>query len=114
MTYKKYAFSLFIRILILFGFLAGLAFSIRTSAFYFIFFASLGCIVSIFTFYKFIIRRFVEMDDFFEAVKYKDFSRWFVEDVGPQDIRKLHQGFNQVNRTIREMNARKEAQYVYL
>ncbi len=56
----------------------------------------------------------MEMDDFFEAVKYQDFSRWFIEDAGPQDIRRLHQGFNQVNKTIRKMNASKEAQYVYL
>ena len=54
------------------------------------------------------------MDDFFEAVKYNDFSRWFPEDRGPKDIRKLYIGFNEVNRTIKEINSKNEAQYVYL
>ena len=54
------------------------------------------------------------MDDFFEAVKYRDFSRWFAEDQGPEDIRRLYKGFNNVNRTIKEINSQNEAQYVYL
>jgi signal transduction histidine kinase len=54
------------------------------------------------------------MDDFFEAVKYRDFSRWFPEDRGPKDIRFLYTGFNEINRTIKEINAQNEAQYVYL
>jgi len=54
------------------------------------------------------------MDDFFEAVKYRDFSRWFPEDRGPKDIRFLYRGFNEINRTIKEINAQNQAQYVYL
>lgn len=54
------------------------------------------------------------MDDFFESVKYRDFSRRFVEELGPKDIRQLHRGFNEVNRVVREINAKKEVQYLYL
>ena len=54
------------------------------------------------------------MDDFFEAAKYRDFSRWFPEDRGPKDIRFLYTGFNEINRTIKEINAQNQAQYVYL
>ena len=54
------------------------------------------------------------MDDFFESVKYRDFSRWFVENKGPQDMQMLSRGFNEVNRTIKAINAEKETQYVYL
>ncbi len=54
------------------------------------------------------------MDDFFEAVKYRDFSRWFPEDRGPKDIRFLYTGFNEINRTIKEINVKNQAQYVYL
>ena len=64
--------------------------------------------------YKFMIRRFIEMDDFFESVKYRDFSRWFSEKSGPEDIRKLHRGFNDVNSTIKNINTEKEAQHLYL
>lgn len=54
------------------------------------------------------------MDDFFESVKYRDFSRRFVEELGPRDIRQLHKGFNEVNRVVREINSKKEVQYLYL
>lgn len=64
--------------------------------------------------HKFLLRRFTEIDDFFESVKYRDFSRRFVEELGQGDIRNLHKGFNEVNRVIREINAKKEVQYLYL
>ena len=54
------------------------------------------------------------MDDFFEAVKYRDFSRWFPEDKGPKDLRFLYKGFNEINRTIKEINTQNQAQFVYL
>lgn len=64
--------------------------------------------------YTFVKRRFAVMDDFFEAVKYRDFSRWFPEDRGPKDIRFLYSGFNEINKTIKEINSKNQAQYVYL
>lgn len=54
------------------------------------------------------------MDDFFESVKYRDFSRWFNDRSGPEDIRELHRGFNEVNKTIKQINSEKEAQHLYL
>lgn len=54
------------------------------------------------------------MDDFFESVKYRDFSRWFSEKHGTQDIRQLHKGFNLVNTTIKSINNERQAQFVYL
>lgn len=64
--------------------------------------------------YQFIKYRFRVMDDFFEAVKYRDFSRWFPEDKGPEDIKKLYKCFNQVNSTFKEINSKNEIQYIYL
>ena len=114
MIYKNYSLFLFLRILILFIFLAILAFALSYSSFYL---AGGATVLSLFAFYhlyRFTTRRFIEMDDFFESVKYRDFSRWFLEDKGPRDIRKLHSGFNEINRTIREINSEKDTQYVYL
>lgn len=54
------------------------------------------------------------MDDFFEAVKYRDFSRTYVEENKTKDIQRLYRGFNTVNEVVRKMNAEKEAQYLYL
>ncbi len=122
MAYRKYKFALLIRVFVLFISLIVLAFTIIKLDFN----AELSIavitilpllIISIYSFrslYKFITKRFTEMDDFFESVKYRDFSRWFTEKSGSEDIRELHKGFNEVNKTIKEINSEKEAQHLYL
>ncbi len=114
MNYNGYIFRLFLRILILVSLILGLVYaiymdysSIATGVVFIILYVG-------YTTYNFVKRRFVVMDDFFEAVKYRDFSRWFPDDRGPKDIRFLYRGFNQVNRTIKDINSQNEAQYVYL
>jgi signal transduction histidine kinase len=71
-------------------------------------------IIALYYLYVFVGRRFLEIDDFFEAVKYRDFSRWFSEKHGPRDIRKLHKGFNLVNETFKKINKERQAQFLYL
>lgn len=71
-------------------------------------------IIVFFNLYKFVTKRFVEIDDFFESVKYRDFSRWFSEKHGPKDIRKLRKGFNLVNKTFKAINSERQAQFLYL
>jgi len=114
MNYKGYIFRLFLRIIILVGLLLTFAYFIYKENATIIALLSSAIIYFCYTIYVFIKRRFVVMDDFFEAVKYRDFSRWFPEDRGPKDIRFLYKGFNEVNRTIKEINSKNEAQYVYL
>ena len=75
---------------------------------------TLTTIISLYNLYTFVVRRFVEMDDFFESVKYRDFSRWFNDQRGPKDIRTLHKGFNLVNSTIKNINKERQAQFIYL
>ena len=122
MAYKKYKLSLFIRVTILFISLASLAFVITHLTFndnlpvaivstlplVLISFLSLRNLI------RFLIKRFDEMDDFFESVKYRDFSRWFAEKSGSEDIRELHRGFNLVNKTIKKINTEKEEHHLYL
>jgi len=122
MAYKKYKIALFFRVIVLFFSLTILAFILSKLDFRTKLSISLITILPILAFsiitfynlYKFLIRRFDEMDDFFESVKYRDFSRWFTEKSGHQDIRELHKGFNEVNKTIKEINIEKEAQHLYL
>jgi signal transduction histidine kinase len=76
-----------------------------------------GAIITIIVFfnlYKFVTKRFVEIDDFFESVKYRDFSRWFSEQHGPRDIRNLRKGFNLVNKTFKAINNERQTQFLYL
>ena len=114
MNYKGYILKLFLRIFILIGLIFGLIYIIDLQEVLYIVLVSIGLLYSILEMYTFVKRRFAAIDDFFEAVKYRDFSRWFPEDRGPKDIRFLYTGFNEVNRTIKEINVQNETQYIYL
>lgn len=114
MIYKSYLFSLSIRVLSLLLSLIVLAFGIVLPYTLAIVGGSLFSLISIYKLYNFVVKRFVAIDDFFESVKYRDFSRWFVEDKGARDIRELHKGFNLVNKTIKTIDSERQAQFVYL
>ncbi|MEM7187821.1 MAG: HAMP domain-containing sensor histidine kinase [Bacteroidota bacterium] len=114
MNYKGYILRLFLRIFLLVGLILVLGYCIYTDRTLYSFLAGALLLYVIVDTYTFVKRRFVAMDDFFEAVKYRDFSRWFPEDRGPKDIRFLYTGFNEINRTIKEINIQNQAQYVYL
>lgn len=114
MTSDSYKKILLLRIGILLVSLIALAFAVSAANIYAIVPAALFSAWACYYLHSFCIKRFTEVDDFFEAVKYRDFSRWYAENRGPKDIRQLHEGFNEVNRTIKEMNTEKETQYLYL
>jgi two-component system nitrogen regulation sensor histidine kinase NtrY len=52
--------------------------------------------------------------DFTLALKYRDFSRQYPAQSGPSSLRPLHEAFNQVNATFRELRAEQEGQFQYL
>ncbi len=114
MSYNSYLFSLTLRVISLLIALTLFAFGIALPNTYAIIGGSLLSLMVIYNLYQFVIKRFIEMDDFFESIKYHDFSRWFVEDKGPQDIQKLHKGFNLVNKTIKAIDSERQAQFLYL
>ena len=114
MNYRGYILKLFFRILLLVAACLFLVYSISEGKTPMSVVTGFFIIYLIMNTYTFVKRRFAAMDDFFEAVKYRDFSRWFPEDRGPKDIKFLYTGFNEINRTIKEINTQNEAQYVYL
>ncbi|HKJ48925.1 MAG TPA: HAMP domain-containing sensor histidine kinase [Christiangramia sp.] len=71
-------------------------------------------IIVIYNFCRYYSKRFEVIDDFFEAVKYRDFSRNYLAENKTEDIQRLYNGFNTVNSTVREMNSEREVQYLYL
>jgi two-component system nitrogen regulation sensor histidine kinase NtrY len=52
--------------------------------------------------------------DFTLDLKYRDFSRQYPAQSGPASLRPLHEAFNQVNATFRELRAEQEGQFQYL
>ncbi|MFT5890997.1 MAG: nitrogen fixation/metabolism regulation signal transduction histidine kinase, partial [Dokdonia sp.] len=114
MIYKRYVFSVILRILVLLGTLIALAFGIVQEHLYMIMIGGISSIITVYSLYRYVVRRFISIDDFFESVKYRDFSRWFSEDKAPRDLRDLHKGFNLVNATIKSINNERQAQFLYL
>ena len=114
MIYRSFFFYLGLRVLLLLGAVIISAYGIINSNGYLTFGGIVLTLIVCYNLYRFMSKRFVEIDDFFEAVKYRDFSRWFSEEQGSEDIRKLHRGFNLVNKTFRDINNERQAQFIYL
>lgn len=121
--YRTYKLLLSFRIAVIFLLLIALTFVINTLDFKADTLASsittLAPIVLVVIFalrnlFKFTTKRHKEIYNFFEFVKYRDFTQWFNEASGSKDIRELHKGFNEVNQTIRDIKKEKETQYIYL
>jgi nitrogen fixation/metabolism regulation signal transduction histidine kinase len=55
-----------------------------------------------------------ELNEFVEAIHYRDFSRYFDVKHAPADIQSLRQGFNEINSTFKVISKEKETQYQYL
>jgi two-component system, NtrC family, nitrogen regulation sensor histidine kinase NtrY len=55
-----------------------------------------------------------ELNEFVEAIHYRDFSRYFDVKHAPADIQPLRQGFNEINTTFKVISKEKETQYQYL
>lgn len=114
MTFKSYHTGILLRILILGILLAVSAFFMVKD---YVTYAIICLFILAFVVYelfRFLSKRFEVMDDFFEAVRYRDFSRNYLEENKSSDIKRLYKGFNTVNRVVREMNSEKETQHLYL
>ncbi|WP_242093936.1 sensor histidine kinase [Aestuariivivens sediminicola] len=114
MIYKSFFFFLLLRVILLLLAVTVIAYGITDKQNFLIIGGLIITLVLCYDLYRFVSKRFVEIDDFFEAVKYRDFSRWFSEEKGSQDIRKLHRGFNIVNKTFKDINNERQAQFLYL
>lgn len=55
-----------------------------------------------------------EINQFVEAVHYRDFSRHFDEQHAPFELQPLRKGFNEINSTFKIISKEKETQYHYL
>ena len=65
-------------------------------------------------FFKFQKKTQDELNQFVEAVHYRDFSRYFDVKHASVDIQPLRKGFNEINSTFKVISKEKETQYQYL
>ena len=69
MIYKQYVFSVILRILVLLGTLIALAFGIVQEHLYMILIGGFSSTIAVYSLYRYVVRRFISIDDFFESVK---------------------------------------------
>jgi two-component system, NtrC family, nitrogen regulation sensor histidine kinase NtrY len=65
-------------------------------------------------FIRFQKKAYDEINQFVEAIHYRDFSRYFDVKHAPADIQPLRKGFNEINTTFKVISKEKETQYQYL
>ncbi|WPY99865.1 HAMP domain-containing sensor histidine kinase [Christiangramia sp. OXR-203] len=114
MTFKSCHTGIFLRILILVGLLSTGLFCFFKLWYIAGIFSLLLTIISVYELFRFLSKRFEVIDDFFESVKYRDFSRQYLAENKTKDIRLFYEGFNTVNEVVRKINSEKETQYLYL
>jgi two-component system, NtrC family, nitrogen regulation sensor histidine kinase NtrY len=114
MIYKKFEFSILIRVLLLFAALVLAAFLLMRG--WYIYLAFIVPVISyqVIEFYRFHRKAHDELNQFVESVHYRDFSRYFDVRHGPNDIKTLRKGFNEINTTFKVISKEKETQYQYL
>lgn len=114
MTFKSYHIAILLRTVFLAIVSLALSFFILKDFWIAASVCFLIFLLSVYFFYRYFSKRFEVIDDFFEAIKYRDFSRNYLVENKSKDISRLYTGFNTVNQTVREMNSEKEVQYLYL
>ncbi len=114
MTYKKYELSILARVLIMFAVLCGEAYFLVSSRYLYAVILSPFVIMQVVNFYLFHKRAQREVEEFVEAIHYRDFSRHFNVSMAPAGLQPLRNGFNEINLAFKEIAREKETQYQYL
>lgn len=114
MTFKRFDWSILIRVMLLFTTLSAAALLLVKGWFIYMTFAIPIIIYQVFEFYRFQRKAHEELKQFVESVHYRDFSRHFDVIHAPLELQPLREGFNEINTTFKVISKEKETQYQYL
>ena len=114
MTYKKYEFSILLRIIVMFAVLCAESYCIVSAQYVYAVILAPVVIIQVINFYLYHKRAQREVDEFVEAIHYRDFSRHFNVKMAPAALQPLRNGFNEINGAFKEISREKETQYQYL
>ncbi len=103
-----------LRVLLLFITLAAAAFFLVNQWFLFLALLSPVIFYQLVELIRFQNKTRKELDEFVEAIHYRDFSRYFDVKHAPVDLQPLRKGFNEINTTFKVISKEKETQYQYL
>ena len=108
MNVKKFEWRILLRVILLFFTLAVSAYLLVSNR-YIYFFLTLPLIIyQVIDFIEFQKKTHKELNQFVEAVHYRDFSRYFNVKQAPAELQPLREGFNEINTTFKVISKEKE------
>ena len=114
MIFKNLGLGLVLRTLLLFGTLYAAVYFLHR-AFYPQFFTVSAIVLGqLYELVRYLNRGNLELARFLEAVKNRDFTLQFTEQNTRSDLPQLHQAFNQLNQTFKQLQIEKETQFQLL
>lgn len=114
MTFKKYDWSLILRIVLLFATLSTAAFLLSKGLIAIMLLVIAFIVLQAIDLYRFSNKSRMELEQFVESVHYRDFSRHFDEKNAPVAVQPMRKGFNEINSTFKIISKERETQYQYL
>ena len=114
MIYNSLDFHLLGRLMLLVAALAGSGYAVQHYAYGLALGALVLLVVLVLDLARYLTRGQQALADFTLALKYRDFSRQYPAQSIQVSLRPLHEAFNQVNATFRELRAEQEGQFQYL
>ncbi len=114
MIFKNFQWRILIRVFLLFIMLTAASYFLVKQWHLYLALVAPLLIYQIIEFIRFQKKLHDELNEFVEAVHYRDFSRYFDVKHASADIQPLRKGFNEINTTFKIISKEKETQYQYL
>lgn len=114
MIFKNFQWRLLIRVSFLFMTLTAAAFFFVNQWYLYLALLAPLLFYQLVEFIRFQKKTHEELNQFVEAVHYRDFSRYFDVKHASADIQPLRKGFNEINTTFKIISKEKETQYQYV
>ncbi|QJD98192.1 HAMP domain-containing histidine kinase [Mucilaginibacter robiniae] len=114
MTFKTYDWRFYVNLILLFGAMIAAAWLLVSRQYLYLSIVvviGLNLLVNILQHLK---RVQQELDQFVEAVRFRDFSRHYAVKSAPVALQTLRRGFNELNTTYKTISRERETQYQYL
>ena len=114
MTYKNFGRGILLRVAMLFIALVAAAWLLVNKSYLFFSGAFALVIYLSYDLYRFNKKAKEEVEQFVEAVHYRDFSRYFDMKRAPVELKPFRKGFNEINSTFKVIIREKETQHQYM
>ncbi|OIR00660.1 sensor protein ZraS [mine drainage metagenome] len=114
MIFKSYQANILWRVLFLFLTLSLASFFLTKGFYVYEIIVFPVILLQLYDLFRFHRKTQDEVDQFVEAIHYKDFSRNFNVSNAPVELKSLRKGFNEINTTFKLISREKETQYLYL